>query len=44
MPLGLGARRGWDSLLILVHAILAVEIEGITAERAAKDVIELVVK
>lgn len=35
----------WDcSLVILVHPILAVEVEGVAAERAAEDVVKLVVK
>lgn len=33
-----------DSLIIFVHPVLAVEVEGVTTERAAKDVIKLVVK
>lgn len=31
-------------LVILAHPVLAVEVEGVTAEGAAKDVIKLVVK
>lgn len=33
-----------DSLLVLVHAILIVEIEGVAAQWAAEDVVKLVVK
>jgi hypothetical protein len=32
------------SLLILVHTVLIVEIEGVAADGAAKDVIKLVVE